>query len=155
MCHLMGNDIVYDGFGRKDEPPAERQITPAGAASPSAFRIAYADPRQLAPDPRREATRPVGELGARHRHEVIMHPALEMGGIAAHPDLSLTDSHRRRCRVVLAPDAVGDAEHRYDDPLSEPHRWRQGCEAGGDPALLGGEKTQTMTRRHAGRQDEL
>jgi hypothetical protein len=86
---------------------------------------------------------------------VITDAALEMRGIAAHPDLAVMDRHRRRCRVVLAPDAMGDAEHRYDDLLSEPHRLREGCEAGGDPSLLGGEKTQTMTRWHAGRQDEL
>jgi hypothetical protein len=50
---------------------------------------------------------------------------------------------------------MGDAEHRYNDPLSEPHRLREGREASGDPSLLGGEKPQTMTRRHAGRQNQL
>ena len=66
MRHLMRDDIVDDRFGRKNEPPAEREITPAGTASPSAFRITYPDPRQLASDPRREGPRPVGEFGARH-----------------------------------------------------------------------------------------
>jgi len=155
MRHLMGNDIVYDRSGCKDEPPAEREVAATGAAPPSAFRIAYTDPRQLASDPRREGTCPVGQLGACYCHEMITHPALDMRGIAAHPDLAITDRHRRHCRVVLAPDPVGDAEHRYNHPLSEPHRLREGCEAGGDPSLLGGEKTQTMARRHAGRQDQL
>ena len=150
MRHLVRDDVVDDRFGRKNEPPAEREITPAGAAPPSALRIAYADPRQLASDPRREGPRPVGEFGARHSDEVITDAALDMRGIAAHPDLSVTDRHRRSRRVVLAPDTMGDAEHRYDDPLGEPHRLREGCEAGGDPSLLGGEKPQTMTRRHAG-----
>ena len=50
---------------------------------------------------------------------------------------------------------MGDAEHRHDDPLGEPHRLRECCEAGGDPSLLGSEKPQTMTLRHAERQDQL
>src|ERR1700760_1307522 len=106
MGHLMGDDIVDDRFGRKDEPPAEREIPPAEAASPSALRVTHTDPRQLASDPRRDGTGPVSELGARHRHEVITDAAFEMRGITAHPDLAITDRHRRRCRIFLAPDAV-------------------------------------------------
>src|SRR5271168_3180662 len=104
MRHLVRDDIVDDRLGRKDEPPAEREVPPAGAASPSALRITYGDPRQLASDSRREGTRPVGELDTRHRHEVITDTALDMREIAAHPDLSVTDSHRWRRSVVLAPD---------------------------------------------------
>jgi len=155
MRHFVGDDIVDDRFGRKDEPPAEREISPAGAAPPSALRITHTDPRQLASDACCEGTRPAGELDARHSDEVITHTALEVRGIAAHPDLAVTDRHWRRCWVVLAPDAMGDAEHRYNDPLSEPHRLREGREASGDPSLLSGEKPQTMTRRHAGRQNQL
>src|SRR5271167_2511243 len=155
MRYLMGDDIVDDWFGRKDEPPAKREITPAGTASPSALRIAYTYPRQLASDPRSEGTRPVSKLDARHCLEVVTDAALEMRGIAAHPDLSVMDRYRRSCRVVLALDAMGDAEQRHDDPLREPHRLRQGCEASGDPSLLGGEKPQPVARRHAGGQDQL
>jgi hypothetical protein len=155
MGHLVRDDIVEDRFRRKDEPPTERKVPPAGAAPPSALRIAYNDPRQPASDPRCEGPRPLSELGARHRHEVITDTALEMRGIAAHTDLAVADRHRRRCRVVLAPDAMGDAEHRHDGPVGKPHRLREGCEAGGDPPPLGGEKPQTVTGRHAGRQDQL
>jgi len=155
MRHLVRDDIVDDRLGRKDEPPAEREVPPAGAASPSALRITYGDPRQLASDSRREGTRPVGELDTRHRHEVITDAALEMCRITAHSDLAFTDRHRRSCQIVLAPDAVRDAEHGYDDPLSELHRLRQGCEAGGDPPLLGGEKPQAMAPRHPWGQDQL
>src|SRR6476646_2134742 len=75
MGHLVRDDVVYDRLGREDEPPAEREVTPAGAAPPSALRIAYADPRRLAFDPRRERARPGSELDARHSDEVITHTA--------------------------------------------------------------------------------
>src|SRR5438552_18316786 len=108
MRHLMGNDIADDGFRRKDEPPAEREITPAGAAPPSALRVTHADPRQLATDPRREGTRSGSELDPRHCHEVITDAALEMRGIAAHPNFSATNQHRQSRCIVLPPDAMGD-----------------------------------------------
>jgi hypothetical protein len=50
---------------------------------------------------------------------------------------------------------MGNAEYWHDDPFGEPYGLREGCEAGGDPSLLGGEKSQTLTRRYAGRQDQL
>src|SRR5690242_14353554 len=81
--------------------------------------------------------------------------ARDMRGLPAHPDLAITDRHRRRCGAVLTSDAVRDAEHRHDAAFAERHRWWEGCQTGGDPSLFGSDKPQAMAGRHARGQDEL
>src|SRR6516165_1121149 len=95
MRHLMRDDVVEHRLGSKNQPPAEREVSPSRAAPPSTLCIAYIDPRHAAPDPCGELARPPGEFVPSHRHQIIPDPARQMRRIATNADLAIDDHHRR------------------------------------------------------------
>ena len=148
---LVGDDIVDHRFRREHQPPAERQVPRRRAASPAAFGVAHADPRDAPADAaRRSRGRGADSSRRRKADQVVAHPArrdargrratrispstIATGGAAA------SVSWRMRC---------GTPQHRHDGALGERHRRRQRREPSRDPAALRVEEARAPALRDA------
>src|SRR5262249_44513347 len=106
MSHFVGDDIIEDRLRRKNQPPAEREVSGAGTASPTAFCVAHGDFDDLTADARGQLMRSLGELVCRVCREVATHPTREMHRIATYPDFTVAYHHARCDRIRLANDAM-------------------------------------------------
>ena len=69
--------------------------------------------------------RATAEFHPREADQVVFHPARDMLGRAAHPDLAIDDPDRRSGGIAFAADAVHHPEHRHDRALGK--RQNQGA----------------------------